>query len=376
MEEPDFIVVGGGLYGAALTYELVERGSSVVLLEGGRLAERASGGPGKRGVRATLRNSRELPFIREALELWPHLSDRLGADCGFERLGGLTLISPMPEVGEIGLAQARAHEELQRAHGIDTRFLGSEELQNVQPGINADELGALHCPDEGIASQKLTTQAYAAAARRAGAAVLEQSMVEEVGSGPRPWAQVRGGRRLHARRAVILAANYGTNALLERSGQKPLPLWTMVPQVLMYRAKENYQPKHLIGHLQQKLAIKPLADGITMISGGMRGKWDAGEESGTTVSRMIETSLNIATTALPALAGGELLEAHASLPETYTPDGLPYIDYIDSDSQVFVAAGWHGHGFAIAPSMASHIADWLSTGRKPSVLNPFRVPGR
>ena len=49
----DFVVVGGGVYGTAITYELMERGATAVLLEGGdTLASRASGGPGKRGVRA------------------------------------------------------------------------------------------------------------------------------------------------------------------------------------------------------------------------------------------------------------------------------------------------------------------------------------
>src|SRR4051812_530752 len=109
VDEADFVVVGGGVYGAALAYELVVRGASVALLEAGRLAERASGGPGKRGVRANGRNSRELPLAREALALWPTLSQELGADTGFEQLGGLMLVGAMPKVGEIGLARAEAH---------------------------------------------------------------------------------------------------------------------------------------------------------------------------------------------------------------------------------------------------------------------------
>src|SRR5947209_2104167 len=86
VEDADFIVVGGGVYGAAIAYELVVRGSSVTLLEADHLASRASGGPGKRAVRANTRNSRELSFAREALALWPSLSEELGSDTGFERL--------------------------------------------------------------------------------------------------------------------------------------------------------------------------------------------------------------------------------------------------------------------------------------------------
>ena len=54
-------------------------------------------------------------------------------------------------------------------------------------------------------------------------------------------------------------------------------------------------------------------------------------------------------------------------------DGLPYVDFLDREQRVFVATGWHGHGFAIAPSVAKHIADWLTTGRKPELLAPFKI---
>lgn len=373
MEDTDFVVVGGGVYGAALAYELVKSGSSVTLLEAGHLAERASGGPGKRGVRATLRNSRELPLVRESLAMWPTLAKELGAETGFERLGGLTLVSSMPQLGEIGLARANAHQNLQSAHGIDTELLDQAELRSIEPGISPAEFSALYCADEGIADQRKTTHAYAAAAQRLGAVIHEDSWVDRVGATPHPWAQVRDGQRFEARRAVIVAANHGTNALLERSEQALLPVWTMVPQVLMYRAKGGYQPRHLIGHLQQNLAVKPLSDGVTMISGGMRGKWDAAAGTGSPVATMIDESLRVARASLPALGDGELLDAQASLPETYTPDGLPFIDFIDDELKVLVATGWHGHGFAIAPSLARHLADWLSTGQKPTVLAPFKI---
>jgi sarcosine oxidase, subunit beta len=372
VEEADFVIVGGGMYGAALAYELAGRGSSVTLLEAGRLASRASGGPGKRGVRANGRNSRELPLAREALVMWPGLSAELGAETGFEQLGGLMLVGSMPDVGETGRAQAEAHRQLQLTHGIVTEMLGRAELEALEPGVGGSEIAALFCPDEGIADQEGTARAYAAAAGRRGASIREWSPVQDVGTSPRPFARLRDGSRIEAGRAIVLAANYGTNALLERSMRPPLPLWTMAPQVLMFQAKDNYQPRHLIGHQQKTLAVKPLASGITMISGGMRGKWDADAASGAPVEAMIQESLDVAASVFPALREGALLAADASAPETFTPDGLPYVDFLDEDQRLFVATGWHGHGFAIAPAVVQHIAEWLTAGRKPEVLAPFQ----
>jgi sarcosine oxidase subunit beta len=373
MQEAEFIVVGGGVYGAAFAHELVVRGSSVTLLEAGALAQRASGGPGKRGVRANARHSTELPLAREALTLWPGLSARLDGDTGFELLGGMMLVGSMPEVGEIGLARAAAHQRLQLAHGIDTELLDRTELDALEPGLGGAEIAALFCAHEGIADQGATARSYAAAAVRLGALVRECSPVREVGSSPRPYVVLEDGSRLEAGRAVVLAANHGTDRLISRSHLPRLPMWTMAPQALMVRAKDGYQPRHLAGHLQKTLSVKALADGITMISGGMRGRWDVESSSGQPVGAMVNESLDIAASVFPQLAGGELVAADASVPETFTPDGLPYIDFLDDQQGLLVATGWSGHGFAIAPAVAQHVADWLTTGHKPALLAPFGI---
>lgn len=49
----EIVIVGGGIYGTSLAYQLAKAGRSVTLLEAGEIAGGASGGPGERGVRAT-----------------------------------------------------------------------------------------------------------------------------------------------------------------------------------------------------------------------------------------------------------------------------------------------------------------------------------
>ena len=71
----DFVIVGGGVYGAGVAWELARRGAEVLLVEAQRVASGASGGLGKRGVRANGRDLRELPLMRLAYELWPSFAD-------------------------------------------------------------------------------------------------------------------------------------------------------------------------------------------------------------------------------------------------------------------------------------------------------------
>ena len=58
----EVVIIGGGIYGASLAYQLALAGKTVTLLEAGEIACGASGGPGERGVRANGRDLRELPI--------------------------------------------------------------------------------------------------------------------------------------------------------------------------------------------------------------------------------------------------------------------------------------------------------------------------
>ena len=85
----DIVIVGGGIYGTSLAFELGSRGYSVILLEAHEIASGASGGPGERGVRANGRDIRELPIIAQALERWQKFESEIEGGVGYRRVGHL-----------------------------------------------------------------------------------------------------------------------------------------------------------------------------------------------------------------------------------------------------------------------------------------------
>ena len=63
------LVIGGGVFGTGVALEIAKSGRGVHLLEKQKIASGASGGPGRRGVRANGRDTvAEGP---RALKLWP-----------------------------------------------------------------------------------------------------------------------------------------------------------------------------------------------------------------------------------------------------------------------------------------------------------------
>src|SRR6478736_2454219 len=85
----EIVIVGGGIYGTSLAYQLASAGKTVTLLEAGEIAGGASGGPGERGVRANGRDLRELPICAVALKLWGDYQESFEGGVGFRRLGGV-----------------------------------------------------------------------------------------------------------------------------------------------------------------------------------------------------------------------------------------------------------------------------------------------
>ena len=129
--------------------------------------------------------------------------------------------------------------------------------------------------------------------------------------------------------------------------------------------------RHLIGHAQRTLAIKPLPDGRVMISGGWRGRWDERSGQGQPIAEQVEGNRLEAVAVYPALADLAVDEVYTDRAEMISVDGIPIIDYLPGAANMLVGVGWSGHGWAIAPAVARLMADWALSGERPGLLEPF-----
>ena len=155
----DYVIVGGGIYGCAVAWELAQAGEEALLLEAKTIASGASGGLGERGVRANGRDLRELPLMRLAYDIWPDLHEHIGRYTGYRRLGHLQLIER-----EVDLAGAPAQVWTQNQQGFESRLLDAGQLRELEPQISENVIGAIYCPKDGVADHSATTRAVANAA--------------------------------------------------------------------------------------------------------------------------------------------------------------------------------------------------------------------
>ena len=366
----EFVIVGGGIYGAATALALARRGADVLLLEARDIASGASGGLGKRGVRANGRDLRELPLMRVAYEQWPTLDAELGAPTGYERLGHLQLYERHHDIGG-----AAIRARVQTALGIPTTHLEGDRVREVEPGLGAQVLGGLHAPLDGVADHEATTHAYARAAERAGAAIRTNARVAAIshGVGRVHAVTLDDGSSIAVGRELLLLANGGMGGLLEDQLHCRLPVWTVFPQVVRSTPAATAPFHSLIGHLHRPVALKMIPGGSVMLSGGWRGRWNSESGRGEAIEKSVTGNWAEAVSLFPAIGELQIAESMADRAETTCLDLVPVIDRVPGVSNALVATGWSGHGWAIAPAVAPLLADWALTGEVPELLQPFAL---
>ena len=166
MTSADVVVIGGGVNGASVAFNLARLGvRRVVLLERRHLGAGASGKSGSL-VRMHYTNEAESRLAWESLKVFRDFDAMVGGDCGFEAPGFVQIVDPAH-------ADAlRANVAMQQGLGIDTRLVSREELTEISPDLRVDDVGAAaYEPGSGFADPNATTFAFAAAARRLGATI-------------------------------------------------------------------------------------------------------------------------------------------------------------------------------------------------------------
>ncbi len=133
VQNPETLIIGGGVVGASVAYHLAERGAKdVLILEREAEQGRGSTGAATGGVRAQFEteiNIRMSVYSIDFFENWDH-------DCGYEPRGYL-FFATEPE----HFAYLKRNVELQRrlgVKGVDT--VGPEAIREMIPGMNCDDI--------------------------------------------------------------------------------------------------------------------------------------------------------------------------------------------------------------------------------------------
>jgi len=385
------VVVGGGVMGTAIAHELAKRldpiEQPVLLLERRELAAGSSGRSG-----AILRQHYAQPEVasmaRDSLRVWAGFEAATGYDIGFLRTGVVTLAGPNdPDECE----RVRRNVEMLRSIGVDTRLVEADELRRLVPGI-AFEPGtvAAYEPDGGCVDPRRAVEAFAALARFRGATVRTGVEVTDfVLDAGRLRALETSEGRVECELAVVAAGPW-TRRLMARAGLD-LPLTAVRPEqhFLAMLASSGTQSAasalsstslHRPGATSSAMRQSPrpaaahpvLLDvehgyyarcepetGRTRIGGMDYAHCDVLEDPDAFSEDVGRAFQDWVRGAL-----GRRIPAYAAQPDagslagwyTLSPDSQALLGPLPSLPGVFLAAGFSGHGFKLAPSIGEGLA--------------------
>jgi len=349
----EIAIVGGGVMGLAIAYYLARRGlEDVVVIERGYLAEGASGRNGG-GVRQQWSTEMNIRLMQESVELCRRFAVDVGVNVWFRQGGYLFLARSAKEV-----ARLEKNIALQNRCGVATRMLEPKAAQDIVPELDLTGIvGASYNPTDGILFPWPFLWGYARQAAAQGVRIFTQTQVtnlERAREGGYTITTPRGS--MHARR-VINACGAWSPSLAKMIGVE-IPTYPIRHEIC---SSEPLKPF-------LRPMVSELASGL-YCSQSMRGEIVGGVTvpgHGSTYA-MGSTLEFLATYArrlvrlMPILGDIKILRQWAG-PYDQSPDGNPILGAAPDHPDFFLACGFVGHGFMMAPIVAKLYAEMLTGG--------------
>ena len=363
-KQVDVAVIGAGSTGLAVAFFLAERGIETLVLERSGVAAGASGvQPG--GVRQQWATRVNCLLARESLGFYRELADRLGRriDARFEPCGYLFLAHSAEMLAELS-----ANVTLQKGLGIPSRIVTPAEAAQLVPGLDVGSIaGAAWNAEDGYFDRPQTVvEAFAAAAIARGARleIAEVRRLRRDGSG---W-RLETGAGSTSPAAVVVAAAAETPALVEPLGVT-VPIEPEARHLFLSEPIRERLLAPLVVSTERRIAAKQLANGRVLAS-DLSATGDPAQHRDDwrrRLTRELTELLPILSyVAYPLLASGDY---------DLTPDRQPLVGELAAQPGLWLAAGFSGHGFMLAPAIGRRLAAAIA-GEPPDDLLTHFTPQR
>ncbi|WP_254513396.1 NAD(P)/FAD-dependent oxidoreductase [Anatilimnocola floriformis] len=391
----DCLIVGGGVIGLSLAWQLARRGKKVRVLdrqELGREASWAGAGilpPANREALAHPYDQLRGMSFELHREWAEQLRAETGIETGYRRCGGIYLARAAGETAALAawaetLREERVEVERLSVSGRELGRPGAEGqsipspitppphrlLSELETGISLAPPGGMPIraawllPDECQLRNPHYLQALVRVCEQAGVELSPNVEVQDfVLAGDRVRGVVTAAGEISADQVCVTSGAW-TGLLLQRLGLT-LGVVPVRGQIVLFRGERpaakcviNEGPRYLV----------PREDGRLLVGSTEE---EAGFEKRTT-EVVIAELIAFARSLLPVLNSAEIEKTWAGLrPASF--DGFPYLGPIPGMSNAFVASGHFRSGLYLSPGTATVMAE-LMCGAETSIdLSVFRV---
>ena len=365
----DVVVVGAGVIGCAVAYELARRGADVLVMDSrgvGRGATQASAGMLTPYIEGYSRGPL-LDLAVRSLSLYDQFVADVGADSA-RRI-------PYARSGSLEVSLDDSSDRLRRvaddlaAANVPCTLLDAAATHDTEPLVAPDVSAGLLIPEHGYLVARDFTQALAAAAEKRGATFARSEGPHAAVTGARDqvrrlapsdrYLRVETDHSTVLARHVVLAAGCWSGGV-EIEGVPSAPVRPVRGQLL--HLAWSGQPLRRITW-SSRCYMVPLDDGSALVGATVE---EAGFDECATVAG-VRDLLDAACELVPQAWQAGFLGARVGL-RPGTPDDLPIVGSSSHVPGLIYATGHYRNGVLLAPLTAKLVSDLVLDGRRDAAL--------
>ncbi|MFT4715134.1 MAG: dimethylglycine dehydrogenase [Paracoccaceae bacterium] len=362
------VVIGGGVVGASVLYHLAKFGWSDVAIVERSILTAGSSWHAAGGIHALNADPSMAALQAYTIDLLSEIQEESGQDIGLHMAGGISVASA-PDRWEWLQASYRIFQTI----GIeDCRLMTPEEIKEACPIMDvSDVLGGLWADREGYIDPTGTVHAYAGAAKKRGAEVIEHTKVEELKQRPDgTWDVITDKGNIHAEH-VVNAAGLWAKQVGHMAGID-LPVSPLAHHYLVTESIPE------IEKLDFELPMMVDLEGFTYMRGDQKGMlvgiyeinhqhwmmdgapWNYGFDLLQEDLDRIEDELTMAFKRYPVLNDAGI-KTWVNGAFTFSPDGNPLVGPVRGKKNYWLACGVMA-GFLQGGGVGKTLAEWIIHG--------------
>ena len=360
----DVVIIGGGVIGCSVAYQLAMLGVKSTVLERSHFAAGASGATA--GVVGPLwhldpESKATFSLGMRTLEMFPSLASELaeaGLDPAFRQNGVLKLAFTQDQAEELKDKLAWQGE---MSHGVS--WLEPAEILQREPEVSRNVFGGVYSPEEGHVIGQRYVDALVHAASRLGSTFLQGAEVIGLEFKDVKVVGARTATETYFGYHTVLAAGPWTGIASRWLPQK-IPVRPVKGQRILLR-KMEFLPKCPVRNFDAY--VVPWTDGNILV-GATREEGMFDED--TTVAG-VGQMITAATTSFPALQDASFLSARAGV-RPGTPDDIPILGPVPGWDGLSIASGHDHVGVTLSAGTGELMANYINTGDS-TPLEPFSL---
>jgi len=363
----DVVVVGAGIIGCAVAFELAERGATVTIVD-----DRAPGMGATQASAGMLAPYLEAPEGGELLELTIRSLDLFdgfvgratsasGAAVEYRRTGTLEVAAP----GD-ALRKLSAAAQCLARRGVPAELVDADGVRGEEPHLTGDVAGGLVVHPHGFVAAGALTHALAAAAQRLGAQIADHGRARRILPAAHEIVVETDRGSVTGRWAVLAAGSWAGQIAIEGIGTR-VPVRPVRGQLLQL-AWSGPPLRRVVW--SERCYLVPWQDGTVLVGATVE---EAGFDERTTIAG-VRDLIDAACDLVPHAWTAALVSARAGL-RPGTADELPIVGPSSVVPNLMYATGHYRNGVLLSPLTAQLVAEAILENRVDPILTSTR-PGR